>query len=541
MNIRIKGAMMVAGSENMVDTLIFGGTLVDGSGAEPYRADIALKDGKICAIGKLAHTPATEAINATGFCVTPGFLDIHRHGDAAAFRPGYGALELRQGLTTVINGACGLSVAPFGPAHKAEILRYLTPITGALSPGIPTDSMGAYRRALANTPLPLNVGMMVGGGTLRADLCGYREAPPEDISKLHRNLEQALCEGALAVSLGLGYAPECFYSTKELIEALAPLKNSDIPITVHMREEGDKVCRALEEMLTIARALHCPLHISHLKAMGKRNWHKRVPQALAMMQNARSEGIDVSCDVYLYDAGSTQLLHLLPPDFLVGGTDAIAARLREPEQRALLRERIRDGRDFDNIAQMVGWENIMLSSLHLPQYQPLIGKTLAQAAELLHLEPVECLCQLLADENCAVTMIDRMACYEDIAEILRDEYSSVISDATYPTDGLPHPRVYGNCVRLFERFVLQEKVLTLSQAVRKVTALPAQAMRLTGKGVLALGADADINIFKPEELHERATYLDPRRESEGMDTVLVGGKPAILHGRWTGVCNGCVL
>ena len=525
----------------MTDYLIQNGTIIDGSGAEPYFADIALKDGKIAAIGALRDCTAAVVLDASGFCVTPGFLDIHRHGDAAAFRSGYGVLELRQGLTTVINGACGLSVAPFGPTHKAEILRYLTPITGELDPAIPTDSMGAYRRALAERPLPLHVGMMVGGGTLRADLCGYREAAPENLEKLHRNLERALSEGALAVSLGLGYAPECFYSTKELIAALAPLQNGNIPITVHMREEGDQVCQALSEMLNVSRSLRCPLHISHLKAMGKRNWHKRVPQALAMMKRAREEGLDVSCDIYLYDAGSTQLLHLLPPDFLVGGTEAISARLRQPEQRTLLAERIRSGRDFDNIAQMVGWENIMLSSLHLPQYQQLIGKTVAQAAELLRLSPIDCLCQLLADENCAVTMIDRMACYEDIAEILRDDFSSVISDATYPTDGLPHPRVYGNCVRLFERFVLQDKVLTLPQAVRKVTVLPAQAMRLKGKGVLTVGADADINIFKPEALHERATYLDPRRESEGMDTVFVGGKPAILHGVLTGSCNGTVI
>ena len=339
----------------------------------------------------------------------------------------------------------------------------------------------------------------------------------------------------------MGYAPECFYTTQELIDALAPLQNGNIPIAVHMREEGDMVCEAIEEMLTVARTLHCPLHISHLKAMGMRNWRKRIPQALKLMQNARSEGIDVSCDVYLYDAGSTQLLHLLPPDFLVGGTEAISERLRVPEQRELLRERIRNGRDFDNIAQMIGWDNITLSTLRQPQYQALIGKTLAEASELLQLDPVDCLCQILADEHCAVTMIDRITCEEDICTILQDEFSSVISDATYPTVGLPHPRVYGNCTRLFERFVREKQVLSLPQAVRKVTALPAQAMRLAGKGVLQVGADADINIFRLDDLHERATYLSPCQESDGMDTVLIAGKPAILHGTFTGICNGSVL
>ena len=190
---------------------------------------------------------------------------------------------------------------------------------------------------------------------------------------------------------------------------------------------------------------------------------------------------------------------------------------------------------------MIGWENIILSTVRQPQYQNLIGKTLAEAAELLRLDPVDCLCQILADEHCAVTMIDRITCEEDICTILQDEFSSVISDAIYPTVGLPHPRVYGNCTRLFERFVREKQVLTLQQAVRKVTALPAEAMRLTGKGILQVGADADINIFRPEDLRERATYLAPCQESDGMDTVLVAGKPAILHGAFTGNHNGSVL
>ena len=525
----------------MADTLILGGTLVDGSGAAPYPADIALQDGRIAAIGSLRDTPAKEVFDATGFCVTPGFLDIHRHGDAAAFCSDFGILELRQGITSVVNGACGLSLAPFGQTHREELLSYLAPITGKLDPSIPTASMGAYRRALAARPLRLNVGMMVGGGTVRTDLYGYRAEDPDDYSELHSRLERALTEGALAVSLGLGYAPECFYSTNSLIFALEPLKNTQIPIAVHMREEGDKVCEAIKEMLTVAKALRCPLHISHLKAMGRRNWRKRIPDALALMARARDEGLDVSCDVYLYEAGSTQLLHLLPPDFLVGGVDRIVERLRDRGQREVLREAIKNAHNFDNIAQMIGWENIIISALPSERYRHLIGKTMQEAAELLRLDPVDALCRLLADTRCAVTMIDRINCEDDICEILRDDCSSVISDATYPTDGLPHPRVYGNCTRLFERFVREKKTLTLEAAVRKVTALPATAMRLTGKGVLQVGADADVCIFRPEALHERATFLDPCRESEGMDTVFVGGKAAILHGQLTGSCNGRVL
>lgn len=524
----------------MFDIIIRQGLILDGTGKGAYQADLGLSHGKIAAIGRNLGE-AGRVIDAEGFCVTPGFLDIHRHGDAAAFRGDYGKAELRQGLTTVLNGACGVSLVPFGRRHGEELLRYLTPITGRPGGEIPTTSLAAYNAALRQVDLPLNVGMMVGGGTIRADLFGYEETVPADLSPLHRRLEQAAAEGAFGISLGLGYAPECFYSTEELIQALAPLKNGKIPITVHMRHEGDQVCDSVREMIYVARRLNCPMHISHLKAMGRRNWHKRIPEALELMKKAREEGIDISCDCYLYDAGSTQLLHLLPPDFLVGGVEAICDRLSLPEQRQRLREDIARRRDFDNIAQMVGWENIMISGLNLPKYQHLIGKTMAEAAELLKLEPVDCLCQVLAEERCAVTMIDRISCEEDICAILQDDYASVISDATYPTAGLPHPRVYGSYVRLFERFVREKQALSLERAVQKVTDLPARTMGIAGKGRLEVGFDADINIFKPEELHEEATYLNPRQESRGMDTVLVNGEPAIFHGQWQNLKAGRVL
>ena len=195
------------------------------------------------------------------------------------------------------------------------------------------------------------------------------------------------------------------------------------------------VCEALREMLRAARLLRTPVHISHLKAMGPRNWNRRIPEALALLQQARDEGLDVSCDVYPYCAGSTQLLHLLPQDFLAGGTDAVAARLRDPAQRDILRERIAHGRDFDNIAQMVGWDNIRLTTLHRPEFQPLTGKTLAEAARLLGLEPVDCLCHVLAEEACNVTMIDFITCDEDIGRILRAPFASVISDYTITEAG----------------------------------------------------------------------------------------------------------
>ncbi len=508
------------------ETVLRGGTLVDGSGNTPFVADLAMEAGKIAAIGQ--NLQGRKVLDVQGYCVTPGFLDIHRHADAAVFREGFGELELSQGLTSIVNGLCGLSLAPFGEKNRDALLRYLQPVTGELREDIPTHSMRAYLETCKN--LPIHVGMTVGGGTVRTDVCGYQATDPSDMRQIHFRLETALQDGALGVSLGLGYAPECFYSTKSLISALEPLKNTQYPICVHMREEGDKVCDALDEMLQIARALHCPLHISHLKAMGTRNWRKRIPQALRRMEQARAEGVDVSCDVYLYEAGSTQLLHLLPPDYLEGGVDGICARLSNPMQRDRLRERIKFAHDFDNIAQMVGWDNIILSSMQKAEHQELIGLTVTQAAEQLKLDPVDCICELLVRERCAVTMIDRINCEDDIRQILRDPFTSVISDATYPIKGLPHPRVYGTYARLFETYVCKEHVLSVQEAVRRVTSLPAESMRIEGKGRLQVGMDADICVFRPQELREHASFAEPRQLSGGMHYVFVLGQPAIAEG-----------
>lgn len=286
----------------MFDTLIRGGAVVDGTGRPAFAADVAVSGGRIAAIGDLSAASAAHVIDAAGRTVTPGFIDIHRHADAALFRPGFGAAELCQGLTTIVNGNCGLSAAPFGPAHGDAIRDYLRPITGALPPELVTETLSGYFASVPN--IPVHVGMLAGAGVLRADAAGYELGHLEDrhYRALHRALEQALADGALGVSLGLGYAPECFYTTAELIRALSPIAGQDIPLTVHMRQEGAGVCDSIEEMLLVARELRVPLHISHLKAMGRDNWGKKIPRVLELLHRAKEEGLDVGCDVYPYTA-----------------------------------------------------------------------------------------------------------------------------------------------------------------------------------------------------------------------------------------------
>ena len=347
--------------------------------------------------------------------------------------------------------------------------------------------------------------------------------------------------GALGVSLGLGYAPECFYTTDELIEELRPLAGSDVVVTVHMRQEGDGVADALREMLTVARELRCPVEISHLKGIGRANWGRAVPEMLRLLENARAEGLDVACDVYPYSAGSTQLIHVLPPEFQKGGLDALTAALRDPTDRAAMRGRMETGSDFENITHLVGFENVVPISLHTEEYKPFEGKSLAEIADTLGKDPYDALFDLLAAERCEAGMIDFIAAEEDIEAILRAPFSVPISDATYPVEGLCHPRVYGSAARFLAHYVRERGILTLPQAVHKLTMQSADRLGLSRKGRIAVGADADLCLFSPENIRENGAYTAPRQLASGMDAVFVAGVPEIMDGQFTGETRGRVL
>ena len=260
----------------MFDALIHSAHVIDGSGAAAFTADVAIREGVIAAVGQLAGAAAVEVIEADGRVLTPGFIDIHRHADAALFRDGFGAAELSQGLTTLINGNCGLSMAPVTGKYAAETVRYLAPITGEIPQKLRFASLKDYFQAAEERKLPLHNAMLIGMGTLRTLVSGFAagDLDLQQERELHYYMEQALADGALGVSLGLGYAPEIFYSTDGLIRALAPLYESGVPLTVHMRQEGDGVVESLREMLLVGKALKTPLEISHLKAIGTRNWRK---------------------------------------------------------------------------------------------------------------------------------------------------------------------------------------------------------------------------------------------------------------------------
>lgn len=527
----------------MLDTLIRNARVVDGSGKAAFTADVGLRSGLIEAVGTLADAQAFETIDAAGRCLTPGFLDIHRHADAALFRTDFGRAELLQGLTTLVNGNCGMSLAPLSGTHADECARYLSPITGEIPPELRFDSLAFYFRAAQGRGLPLSCAELIGMGTLRTLAAGFSTGAllPLELRELHYQMEKALADGACGVSLGLGYAPEIFYSTDGLIRALAPLHRSGVPICVHMRQEGDGVVDALREMLEVARALQTPLEISHLKAIGKRNARKAVPEMLTLIEQAREDGLDVMCDVYPYTAGSTQLIHVLPPEFQEGGTGALTERLLDPDARREMRARMETGRDFENITLLVGFENVAAIGLKTEKYSSFEGCSIAEIADAQGKDPYDALFDLLAAEECETGMIDFIADEEDVRAILCAPFSGVISDATYPSTGRVHPRVYGTFARLIEKYVVRDGVLTLEQAVHKVTGQAAERFGLSGKGRIEAGADADLLLFTPENIRERGTYSKPNVCAAGFDEVFVLGSRAVKNGVYHGGRSGEML
>ena len=531
------------GGISVYDYLMQNARILDGSGAPAFGGDVAIQGHTIAAVGRLAEASAAHVIDAAGRYLTPGFIDVHRHGDGAIFLPDFGRSELAQGLTTILNGNCGLSLVPVSGPYREALLQYLGPIVGGLPEGLDVSSLGAYHRQLRTVPLRLNGGMLVGMGTLRACVTGFedRDLTDDEYRQLHRLLEGALADGAAGISLGLGYAPECFYNTDGLIRSLAPLRRSGVTVAVHMRQEGDGVVEALREMLTVARALETPVQISHLKAIGKRNWRSAVPEMLALLEEARREGLDVTCDVYPYPAGSTQLIHVLPPEFQAGGMEALTAALQDQECRARMRRRMETAQDFENISLLVGFENIRPTSLQRPENKRFEGMTVPEIAAIQGKDPYDALFDLLASEHCAASMIDTITHEEDVDAIVRAPFAGIISDATYPMGGLMHRRVFGTCTRILETYVRKRNILTLPDAVRKLTRLPADRFGLRGKGRVEAGADADLCLFDLENIHETDTWLEPEQLAQGMDYVFVNGVPAIAEGRFTDARSGRAL
>ncbi|MGH7095036.1 MAG: N-acyl-D-amino-acid deacylase family protein [Stellaceae bacterium] len=524
------------------DILIRGGTAIDGSGAPGVPADVAIEAGRITRIGRDLPRDAARVIDAEGLAVTPGFIDIKTHSDFVLPINPKAESKVRQGVTTEIIGHCGYSVAPVLPGKTELLTNYLS--GGA--PWLPFREMG-FPEYLDTFPhVSVNAGMLVGHNTLRLMVMGLEDRAPtaDEMAQMTALLEEGLRAGALGMSAGLFTPPGSFARPDEILALAAVLKRHHAAYFTHVRDEANSIVESVEEAIAIARASGVHTEIVHLKCSGVDNWGKAAV-ILGMIDKAREEGCDIDCDAYPYAAGANPLKNLLPGWVQVGGNEAMLARLADPKARARIEAEIADD-GLNNWGRIPSWEAVQISIS--PNRPETAGQTVATLAKAQGCDPIDQICDHLIADNGATRVLITSISEDDIRTIIRSPTALVGSDGNCVADygivaqGMPHPRFYGTFPRIIGHYVLDEHLISLEQAVYKMTGGTAKALKLKDRGLLAEGYRADIAIFDPEDFRDQATYADPHRYPTGKRTsVIVNGIVVVDHAIHTGATPGMVL
>ncbi len=526
----------------MHDILIRGGLVYDGSGTPGAPGDVAIRDGRITAIGPRIEQPAGKTIDATGLAVAPGFIDIKTHSDFTLPINPKAESKVRQGVTTEIIGHCGFSVAPCLPG-KVELLKdYLSPS----APWTPFRELTfpQYLDSFPNTSV--NAGMLVGHNTLRLMTMGMsdREPSASEQDQMIDLLEQGLRAGALGLSSGLFTPPGSYAKPAEMHALGRVLKAHNAAYFTHLRDESDHVLDAVQEAIDVAQACRVHVEIVHFKCSGLNNWGK-AGTALAMIADAKARGLDIDCDAYPYAAGSNPLKNLLPQWVQAGGVPAMLKRLKQPEVRAKIAADIdRDG--LNNWGRIPSWDCVQISiSPNLPQYS---GRTLLSLATERGHDPVDTLCDYLVDDQGATRVLVTSISEDDIETIVASPMALVGSDGNCVAPygqvgkGMPHPRFYGTFPRILHHYVRERGALPLELAIHKMTGATARALKLSDRGLLKEGYCADVAVFDPADFQDRATYADPHQFPSGARTmVIVNGVMVVENAKHTEALPGTVL
>jgi dihydroorotase/N-acyl-D-amino-acid deacylase len=526
------------------DILIRNGHIIDGTGSPWYAGDIAILNGRIARIGSLKNVPANRTIDAHGLTVAPGFIDMLGQSELSILVNPHVPSKIFQGITTEITGEGG-SIAPLNErilaADRAGFAHY----------NIKPDwlSFAQYFTRLEKQGLGINLASYVGATQVRRMVLGDDNRAPNtvELDQMKALVRQAMQDGAVGVSTALQYAPAPYATTEELIALAREAARFGGIYASHMRSEGDTIDAALDEVFRIGREANIPVEIWHLKAAGKRNWG-HMPEIVSRIDQARSSGVDVEADTYAYPAWFNSFSAFVPPWVHNGGEAKMVARLKDPATRARIRQEMEtDSSGWDDEwLEIPGPEAILVSVVNNPKLLPLQGKTIAEIAKAQNKDAIDTIFDLLIDDPGMSVAVFAMS-EQDIAYALKQPWVSVDNDSqgTAPEGILgqehPHPRAYGTFPRILRKYVREEKLLTLPDAIRKFSALPAQRMRLTDRGVLKQGMWADIVVFDAAAIHDVATFENPNQLSIGMEYVLVNGVPVIEQGKMTNALPGKVL
>jgi N-acyl-D-amino-acid deacylase len=506
----------------VTDLVVRGGLVIDGTGAARRRADVAVRDGRIVAVGEVGPGSGARTIDATGRVVSPGFIDIHSHSDESVLINSALESTVHQGVTCVVAGNCGGASAPvMGLAAEEldrDIKRYDLERTWT--------SFGEYARSIERSGSAINFCSFVGHGTLRMCVMGADDRPPTagELAAMKALLAKSLADGAIGLSTGLIYPPSAYGTTDEISALAAVVRERDGLYASHIRNEGDELFAAIEENLEIGRRSGVRVQLSHHKASQKRNWGK-VRESTAMIERAQREGVDVIADQYPYTASSTGLAVTIPKWAHAGGSMALCARLTDPA----VRQRIRG--EYTETER--NWPDIVIArAMHHPEWS---GKSVAELAAAAQKDPLEWTCDALVEHDGAIDIIHHSMDEADVRYVMAKPWVCAGSDsrANAPygplSFGKPHPRSYGTFPRILGHYARGLGVITLEDAVRKMTALTASRLKLRDRGVVREGAWADLVVFDPDRILDTATYDDPHRYPAGIDHVVVNGT-VVTHG-----------
>lgn len=527
------------------DLLIKGGRIIDGSGSPWYEGEVAVKNGKIAAVGRLVNPTARRVIDATGLVVAPGFIDLHTHSDYTLLVDGDAQSKIRQGVTTEIIGE-DASAGPFTSPSQPDVSKSSRP------PGFKRnwETLAQYFDVVRKSGISLNVASYVGAGQVWMGVIGNvnRRPTPAEMKKMEDLVAQAMQQGAIGLSSGLIYPPNSYMTTDDLIHLASVAARYGGIYTSHIRGEGANEPQALAEAIEIGEKARLPVHILHFKMDGKPNWGHAI-DPVRIIQAARDRGIEVTADQYPYIASMTHLEQCLPPRFLEGSLEHRVELLKNPKVREEIRRDIAHGLPgwVNNEVQSTGgWHGVMVAAVDKAEDKQYEGKRMDEVATMMHTDPVNALCNLLVNEGGTAYAIYFGMSEPDVELIMKQPWVGIGSDGVAVSPamafvGKPHPRFYGTFPRVLGVYVRERHVLTLADAVRKMTSLPAHLTGLKDRGLLAPGMAADITLFNPQTVSDKATFEEPLQYPAGIPFVIVNGVVVINNGEHTGAKPGEVL
>ncbi len=526
------------------DLIIRHGTIVDGTGKQAYVGDLAVDDDQITAVGDLGEARGALEVDATNLIVAPGFINMLSWAGDRLIEDGRSQSDIRQGVTLEVFGE-GTSGGPLNEQMK----RGEVASQGDITFDIEWTTLGEYLQYLVKKGISTNVASFVGATTLRIHEVGYDDRPPtgEELDRMRALVRQAMEEGALGIGSSLIYAPAFYAQTDELIELSKVAAEYDGMYISHMRSEGNALLESIDELLTIAREAGIRSEIYHLKAAGEANWYK-LDTAISKIESARTQGLEITADMYNYTAGSTGLDAAMPPWVQEGGYDAWAERLQDPAIRERMRYEITTTtNEWENLMLAAGSEGTLLVEFKNPALREYTGQTLADVAEQRGTSIPDTIMDLVIEDGSRVQVVYFLMSEENIKQQLKLPWVSFSSDAgSMAPEGVflnnsTHPRAYGNFARLLGKYVRDEKIISLEEAIRKMTSLPASNLRIQGRGQLSPGYFADIVVFDPTAIQDHATYEEPHQYATGMHHVWVNGTRVLADGDHTGAMPGRVV